>query len=237
MKYGVKVAIVPFDKYQRLNNSQNNSMSNHMNSEYNIGQINRETTRKEQDNTSKSKELQQNIDSSNTVETNQNISSNDSDKIETNEIETENLDSILKYLPRIYEKSAKLLLQYLTNKTNIRWNEDGEIIINGETIVGSHIAELVKDAITNRNNKNNVPIGINVFYENVGNIPDSLLRNDARRILLAEGTQFHNKIEPNIDHNPIIKAPPPGLPDTIKSKSLDTYFKSIKWKNLWKKVD
>ena len=62
----------------------------------------------------------------------------------------------------------------------ITWDKTGKVKIEGETIPGSNISDLVSDAMRSRRNFN--PKGAKEFFEalNKLNVPKDLVRNEER---------------------------------------------------------
>ena len=105
-------------------------------------------------------------------------------------------DLILQPFSKCHKKLAESLLTYAGR--NVTWNEDGEIIVNGEVVCGSHITDLLKDALFNYKHFN--PVGVKVFYESLKGVPLSLIKNPNRKTLIGRGDK---------EHHPL---PPPGIP-------------------------
>ena len=98
-----------------------------------------------------------------------------------------------------------------------------------------------KDALVSH--KHFKQVGSDVFYQNVGNIPLSLISNPDRRIIVQEGRGPGRGVK-------VISAPPPGLPDktpsisllkvkkkTIRKKKVkETKRKKNTWKAQWKSL-
>ena len=53
-----------------------------------------------------------------------------------------------------------MLLYYLENGENLKWNKDGELVYKGKVIPNSNIMELVTHAIQHDKSK---PIGMKIF--------------------------------------------------------------------------
>ena len=114
------------------------------------------------------------------------------------------------------------MLQYINQSPNLDWNKEGELLIKNQSIPSSHISDLVKDSITEYNHFE--PAGVTEFYQNLGNIPQTIITNPKRRRLIQKGGQSI--------------PPPPGQPEETKTRVLKTVkpVKRLKptWKDMWK---
>lgn len=92
-------------------------------------------------------------------------------------VESDVLDTI----PKPFLKKAHLLMRRLRNNTKVQWNEKGEIILNGNNIQGSNLADLVNDVLRNRKNMAS-PLGWQAFASHLQemNIPQELIGNKIR---------------------------------------------------------
>ncbi len=59
---------------------------------------------------------------------------------------------ILEQVPRTQQKTAKLLLKYIKDNSNIKWNQNKELMVDGTRVPGSNIFDLVSDMTRNRKN-------------------------------------------------------------------------------------
>lgn len=104
--------------------------------------------------------------------------------------------SVLKNVMDITSESKKSqverFLRYLTDKDSlIKWNKRGEVEIEGKTIPGSHLADLVLDFTQPR--KGFEPIGWQPFAQTLSrmNIPKSLISNTQRRNFMQTEYSFN----------------------------------------------
>lgn len=136
-------------------------------------------------------------------------------------------EQILEHFPKNLKGKAKILLNTIKQNNSLDWNLKGELVVNDEAVQHSHIADLVKDALVTY--KHFEPVGLQVFYSHLNNIPLSLIRNPQRRLLLQKGTGTPPPQPP--------PPPPPGLPN--KRKAINILEKPKKrskadtWKQLW----
>ena len=85
---------------------------------------------------------------------------------------------ILESVPLAMRKRARLLLDRVKHK--ISWDERGQVIIRGRVVPGSHIVDLVNDALRHRK-KSKIPQGRPEFAHEVQDIgiPQEIAQNPA----------------------------------------------------------
>ena len=90
------------------------------------------------------------------------------------------LNSLVDALPKTFQNSAKHLVKELERyPQNISWNADNkEVIIDGKTLPGSNIVDLIGDVLRNRKTVPS-PLHADTFLKLLANlnIPDELVRN------------------------------------------------------------
>jgi len=94
---------------------------------------------------------------------------------------------ILDSVPKTTKALAKSMITRLkANKEHITWNDKGEITVNGHTIPGSNIIDLINDQLRER--KNFDPTGWETFTESLSkiNMPKYLMRNERRKSHIAQ---------------------------------------------------
>ena len=231
MKTTKKMVLIPFSKYERLmkvesiNQSPNQPLNQPLNQpqqEHEIDDV--DNTQTNETNTKIQPDININYDAEHGLKQSQ----------------------ILDHIPLKQKSNANVLLDYIINHTEIRWSKTGELVIGSEHITHSHISDLIKDAVVIH--KHFKPIGIDQFYNNIGNIPITLIKNPERRQLI-----INNRSNKTIDNNNTSltldstdKLPPPGIPNS-ESRSLDNKKqnysvkkkisktkKSMSWKNQWR---
>lgn len=141
-----------------------------------------------------------------------------------------NKDLILQPFGKHQRRDAETILQYAERAMD--WNARGEIIVDGALVEGSHITDLIKDALVNYKNFN--PIGFEVFYGALNNIPLSIIKNVNRRPLinpkLAGLLVGGGKNTFTQGSRTTATYPPPGLP--INKTAVD--ITSNSWLTNWK---
>ena len=86
-----------------------------------------------------------------------------------------NEDRILSLIPKSMRSRAKMLLEYVNRIPEIEWNEHGEVILNGEIVTGSHIADYLKMCLFEYKSKQTKEF--HQFYQMLhdNHVPPSLL--------------------------------------------------------------
>ena len=107
-------------------------------------------------------------------------------------------------IPRTMRPRATALLSRLKAKPDvITWDKTGQVKIEGETISGSNISDLVSDAMRSRRNFN--PTGAKEFFEalNKLNVPKDLVRNEERwKEVLGETSGTMASPKPSVRSSP-----------------------------------
>ncbi len=88
---------------------------------------------------------------------------------------------ILEQVPHTQQRNAKLLLRYIKENPNIKWNRNKELVVEGSRVAGSNIFDLVSDMTRNR--KNPTPAtGWQEFTDTLlqQNIPEGAVGNKQR---------------------------------------------------------
>ena len=116
-------------------------------------------------------------------------------------------ESILASIPKMYRNKAVGLLQYLKADPNVTWDDDGQMVIGGTTYTGSHVIDLINDALRQRK-KVSRPTGWRVLSSHLlkRNVPRELVGN--REWLKAASTSSSSSYE---------KATPSRPPTTPKT--------------------
>ena len=92
---------------------------------------------------------------------------------------------VLESVPIAMRKRAKLLLDRVKHK--IGWNEKGEVIVRGRLIPGTHIVDLVNDALRHRK-RHPTPSGRSEFSREIRDIgfPHEIVQNPIYRATAAK---------------------------------------------------
>ena len=88
---------------------------------------------------------------------------------------------MLETIPKTLRRKGEMLLNHLKETSNLHWNELGEIILDGEQIIGSNISDLLNDTLRPRKT-GDVPRGWDVFASELKrtNVPRDLIGNKKR---------------------------------------------------------
>ena len=143
-------------------------------------------------------------------------------------------EEILRHFSGRRSADAKLLLNYITSRSLLNWNANGELMQNdGERVYDSNITELIHDAV---NDTSNEPIGCNEFYCAIRTVPIDLVKNERRRARLIGGkylaTTTAKPLKQDSVTSPALVLPPPGIPDTPPIPLSRPVVQD--WKDLWK---
>lgn len=99
----------------------------------------------------------------------------------------ENDTHVLSLIPKKWRKNAELLLTHVKNNPSMKWSDHGEMIVDGNKIIGSNITDLIND--TCRESKIRQPaIGSEVFIK-------TLLKHNTPRELIVNKQRLDNKKE------------------------------------------
>ena len=96
--------------------------------------------------------------------------------------EKKNLEQlIIDSAPKQMQNKAKLLVEHFRDNPYLQWDDKGQIIIDGKTVDGSNIVDLVGDAMRSQKRKNYQPVGMTSFVQGVkqANIPSDWIRNES----------------------------------------------------------
>ena len=105
--------------------------------------------------------------------------------------------SILETISSTFKNKAKNLLRFIKND-RIKWNDNGVVSYNGETMNNSNIIDLVNDVISPRNRvqiQHSQPENWKEFAHALYalNVPKDLIGNPSRRnVSIYEKSQQHN---------------------------------------------
>ena len=88
---------------------------------------------------------------------------------------------LLKSLPKTLQNKGKLLIDYIKDETDLKWNERGELIIKDEVLKDSNVSDLIHEVLRTRKLAT-TPTGWSVFTKSLkdSNIPMDLIGNKNR---------------------------------------------------------
>ena len=107
---------------------------------------------------------------------------------------------IIDSLPKTTQNRAKLLIQKLTDHSDvISWNDNGQLVLEGSMVPNSNIVDLVNDVMTKRKGFN--PEYSNTFAKALAkiNVPEDYLRNPIESIPYFAIVDY--KILKHLDHH------------------------------------
>ena len=84
-------------------------------------------------------------------------------------------------LPKTLQRKGEVLLDHIKDTTEMSWNNRGELIVNGATIAGTNVTDLIHELLRSRK-LGNAPKGWSTFASTLreSNIPVDLIGNKAR---------------------------------------------------------
>lgn len=133
-------------------------------------------------------------------------------------------DIILYPFVKRQRRIAEALLQYI--KKHLSWNKNGEIICHGHVVQGSHVTDLIKDALAV--NKKQPAHGYQQFYSCLKGVPLSLIVNKDRKPLVGKGTVDVSSKPTNLKRS---MPPPPGYPVSKKPREINEFDFLSQWKS------
>ena len=89
-------------------------------------------------------------------------------------------ESILASIPKTYRAKAAGLMHYLKSDPNVTWDDNGQLVIGGTTYTGSHMVDLINDALRSRKRMKR-PRGWRELSSHLAqrNVPRELVGNQA----------------------------------------------------------
>jgi hypothetical protein len=113
-------------------------------------------------------------------------------------------EGIVETIPPKWRNQAAMLLQYTRKNPHMKWSEKGELIINGNKILGSNIIDLINDF--SRSRKTKPVLGAEIFLEKLlaDNIPMEAIVNKQRLNLIDKEVHYATpspNVTPLIDDN------------------------------------
>ena len=116
-------------------------------------------------------------------------------------------EEVLKSVPKVYKTGARQLLDKIKENRNVlHWNDKGELIYENKAIPGSHLVDLINDALRHR--KGFEPVAWPVFARGLArmNVPENLVRNPQRQNVIRE---FKTKVREETPESPSRWLPTP----------------------------
>lgn len=99
-------------------------------------------------------------------------------------------------IPKTYRGKGKKLLNFILNSSQIDWESEGRVKIDGSVIPGSNIVELVKDVVKpKRNKKDDPPLGRAQFVDALKRVkvpPDAIGNKSFWRDQNSEPINFND---------------------------------------------
>lgn len=97
---------------------------------------------------------------------------------ESNELSAD--QHILETVPKTMRRKAQLILEKIRKNTDMSWDDKGQLLVQGKTLEGSHITDLVNDVLRKRRRPD--PIGWEDFTKGLksANVPRELVGNKDR---------------------------------------------------------
>ena len=88
---------------------------------------------------------------------------------------------VVESVPKSMERRAKVLMKRLKRSNEVSWNERGELILNGKSLPGSNVADLVNDILRKRKTVR-PPVGWQAFAKQLRtmNVPREVVGNPTR---------------------------------------------------------
>lgn len=125
---------------------------------------------------------------------------------------TDDDKNVLSLVPKKWRKNAEVLIEHVKKNPSFKWSESGEMIIEGNRVVGSNLTDLIND--TCRDSQVRRPaIGSELFIK-------TLLKHNTPRELI-----INKKRLDNADANPkTLLASPPTKQNINKSTSWHRLF-------------
>lgn len=139
-------------------------------------------------------------------------------------------DKIIESVPPSMQRKAKLLLQSLEGHSNLSWDHQGVMQINGKPIKGSNMIDLVNDIIRQRKTSS-PPVGWQQFSQGLRdiNIPKEYVGNKQRWLTMQKPSLYDDEEDEEEEFFDT------SLPDISPKKSYKkdkkptTHSKALRW--------
>lgn len=208
-----KMVLIPYEQFIRTNNIDKQNIKDSFKSEGSC--VNPNTFNPQLiDSDSEESVSLPNIDNNNSIVT---VHPSQDENIHNRSRMTD--ENVLVAFNKKQQNTAKALLHYA--KQHMSWNTNGELIANDNLIRGSHITDLLKDALANY--KKYPPVGYIIFYGSLKGVPLSLIHNKDRKHLVGRG--YATEVASSR------RVPPPGFP--INQSPKDITFSDFSFLSKW----
>ena len=96
-------------------------------------------------------------------------------------------EDVIKSLPKTYQRKGRLLMERLQRHPNMTWNDQGELVIKGNTLPGTNVIDLVNDVMRQR--RKFAPRGWEEFAGELRetNVPQDLIGHPERWAYIQKG--------------------------------------------------
>jgi len=132
--------------------------------------------------------------------------------------------TILSTVPVKFHKQAKLLFDYAHSIPGLKWSEKGEMVVDGNKVVGTNIVDLINDLSRNRTTE--PPVGVDLFIKKLSdqNVPKELILNKKRLSTMTSKDIFASPLKTPgvVSHSSPISTPTPP-PRSIVGQTLKNW--------------
>lgn len=113
--------------------------------------------------------------------------SNSSPSPPTSETKDPVMEEVLDTIPKTFRNRAQWLLHRIKRSESLGWNEEGQLVVDGHPIPGTHIVDLVNDVVRKRKNVP-TPSGWDVFARGLRrlHVPQEAIGNFDRWAYITE---------------------------------------------------
>ena len=122
---------------------------------------------------------------------------------------------IIDSVPKTMQNRAKLLIQKLKDHSDVSWNDNGQLVLEGSIVPNSNIVDLVNDVMRKRKGFNSEHS--NTFAKALAkiNVPEDYLKNPDR----IDSIRWHRRLQDSQAPGPsfVTETPTEGPRKTPKS--------------------
>lgn len=130
----------------------------------------------------------------------------------------------LNLIPQQYRTRAQNLLSHVEKHSDLDWNGKGELLVRGQPVIGSHIADLIDDTVRAKVRATvQEPVGVREFIDGLkqSNVPQALIGNKNRFTRLQTPERLQSP-----PSTPRVRRP--RVSDTVS----DTVRRNLQWEPL-----